>query len=274
MSEASATVLAIGAHPDDCDIEAAGLAALCVRAGHRVHFIAMTNGDAGHYEMGGAELARRRHAETQAAAAVLGLSYTVLDNHDGELEPALSNRREVIRLIREIRPDLVLTHRPNDYHPDHRYTAQLVVDAAYMVAVPGVVPLTPHLPANPVFAYFSDRFLHPYPLRPDLVVDIDDVLDRKLEMIHQHTSQVYEWLPFNQGQLAEVPAGDDERRAWLRDRYAPEYAALADTYRERLIDLYGAERGARVRHAEAFEVSEYGAQLTPKARARLFPFLP
>jgi LmbE family N-acetylglucosaminyl deacetylase len=236
--------------------------------------VAATNGDAGHYEMGGAPLARRRRAEAQAAGAVIGIDYTVLDNHDGELEPSLANRRTFVRLIREIKPDLILTHRLNDYHPDHRYTAQLVQDAAYLVTVPGLAALTPHLAANPIILYMSDRFQRPYPFQPDVVVDIDDVLDLKLEMLHQHTSQVYEWLPFNSGHLEEVPSGDADRRTWLRERYGPRNIALADRYRHALINLYGETHGAQVRHAEAFEVSEYGAPLTPDAFQRLFPFVP
>ena len=267
------TVLVIGAHPDDCDIGAGGLAALCVRAGHRVRFVAMTNGDAGHHEMGGAPLARRRYAEAQAAAAVAGIEYTVLDNHDGELEPTLANRRTVIRLIRETAPDLVLTNRLNDYHPDHRYTAQLVQDAAYTVTVPGSVALTLHLATNPVFMYMSDTFKRPYPFQPDVAVDIDEVLDLKLEMLHRHTSQVYEWLPYNQGVLDTVPRGEEERRAWLRHAYAPRSVALAERYRDLLIALYGPQRGAQTRHAEAFEASEYGAPLTAEACARFFPFV-
>jgi LmbE family N-acetylglucosaminyl deacetylase len=270
--QAPITILAVGAHPDDCDLGAGGIAALYARAGHRVHFLAMTNGDAGHHEMGGAPLARRRLAEAQAAAGGIGIRYTVLDNHDGELEPNLANRRLMVRLIREIAPDLVLTHRPNDYHPDHRYTSLLVQDAAYMVTVPGVVAQTPHLSANPVICYMSDRFVRPYPFTPDVAVAIDEALDDKLEMLHQHTSQVYEWLPYNAGVLAEVPTGEEERRAWLRRTYAPRSADVADRYRDLLTALYGPERAREVRHAEAFEVSEYGAPLTHEARARLFPF--
>jgi len=264
------TILAIGAHPDDCDMLAGGLAALCARAGHDVHFVAATNGDAGHHEMGGAPLARRRLAEARAAAAVVGITYTVLDNHDGELQPTLDNRRAIVGLIRAIKPDLILTHRPNDYHPDHRYTAQLVQDAAYTVTVPGTVALTPHLATNPIFGYMSDCFRRPYPFAPDVAIDIDDVLDQKMSMLHQHTSQVYEWLPFNEERLAEVPATETERRAWLRARYAPDFVDVADRYRSLLTDLYGAEHGGRVRHAEAFEISEYGAPLTPEARRRIF----
>jgi len=264
------TLLAIGAHPDDCDLGAGGLAALYARAGHRVHFVAVTNGDAGHHEMGGAPLARRRRAEAEAAAAVIGIAYTVLDNHDGELEPSLPNRRALIRLIREIRPNLILTHRPNDYHPDHRYTSLLVQDAAYMVTVPGIVA-TPHLAANPVILYMSDSFQRPYPFAPDVVVSIDDVVGAKVDMLHQHTSQMYEWLPYNTGRARDVPAGDEERRAWLRARYAPRFAEIADRYRAVLMTLHGPEHSASVQYAEAFEVSEYGASPSRDELLRLFP---
>jgi LmbE family N-acetylglucosaminyl deacetylase len=269
-SEKPLTLLAIGAHPDDCDLGAGGLAALYARAGHRVHFVAVANGDAGHHEIGGAPLARRRFAEAQVAAAVAGVRYTVLDNHDGEIEPSLANRRMVIRLIRETNPDLILTHRPNDYHPDHRYTSLLVQDAAYLVTVPGIVALTPHLSRNPVICYMSDRFTRPYPFSPDVAVPIDEVLETKLEMLHQHTSQVYEWLPYNAGRLAEVPEGEDDRRVWLKTTYAPRWQEIADRYRDLLIRLYGPDIAGQVHHAEAFEASEYGSPLTEEARARLF----
>lgn len=274
QAQAQLRILAIGAHPDDCDIGAGGVAALYARRGHEVHFVAMTNGDAGHQSMAGAPLARRRQAEAQAAAAVIGIQYLVLDNHDGELEPSLANRRTVIRVIRDIRPDLILTHRLNDYHPDHRYTAQLVQDAAYMVAVPNVVGLSQRLPANPVICYMSDTFLRPYPFTPDVVIAIDDVLDVKMQMLQQHASQFYEWLPFIDGSLAEVPAGEAERLVWLREVWAPRNEAIANRHRTILRAQYGPERAAQIRYAEAFEVSEYGAPLTPEVRQRLWPFLP
>ncbi len=265
------TLLAIGAHPDDCELGAGGLAALYARAGHRVHFVAVTNGDAGHHELAGAPLARRRRAEAEAAAAVIGIAYTVLDNHDGELEPSLPNRRAIIRLIREVRPDLVLTHRPNDYHPDHRYTSLLVQDAAYMVTVPGIVAAAPHLAADPVILYMSDSFQRPYPFAPDVIVPIDDVLDAKLDMLHQHASQMYEWLPYNTGRARDVPLGDVERRAWLHARYAPRFTEIADRYRALLTTFYGPAQGDSVRYAEAFELSEYGASSPRDELARLFP---
>jgi len=265
-------ILVFGAHPDDCDIKAGGVAAKYIQQGHYVRFVSMTNGDAGHHEMGGVELARRRRAEAEAAGRVIGVEYQVLDNHDGELMPTLENRRQVIRIIREVQPDLIMTPRPNDYHPDHRYTSQLVQDAAYMVTVPNVVALTEHLPRNPVIVYVSDHFQKPYPFTPDVAVGIDDVIELKLEMLHCHTSQMYEWLPFNAGVLHEVPLADRERRAWLAERRLPAFRAIADRYRDLLIKLYGEERGRRIQYAEAFEACEYGSPLTPEKIPVLFPF--
>src|SRR5262245_31610505 len=178
MAEPPLRLLIIGAHPDDADFHAGGTAALYRAAGHVVKMVSMTNGDAGHQTLRGQPLAQRRRAEAAAAGAVIGARYGVLDNHDGELLPTLDNRFQVIRLIRTFRPDLVLTHRPNDYHPDHRYTSQLVQDAAYMVTVPAIVPETPHLPANPVIAYLPDDFQKPYPFQPAVVVDTGPVIER------------------------------------------------------------------------------------------------
>lgn len=266
-------ILVFGAHPDDCDSKAGGSAALWARAGHRVRFVSLTNGDAGHHEIGGVELARRRREETQAAAAVIGIEYVVLDNHDAELMPTLENRRQVIRQMREFRPDLVLGPRPWDYHPDHRYTGMLVQDAAYVVTVPNVDALTPHLETNPYIMYMADGFQKPYPFTPDIAIAIDETVEQKLEMLHRHTSQMYEWLPYNGGVLHEVPPANDEaaRRRWLWERRLPGYAAVADRYRNLLVRWYGPERGRQVRYAEAFEACEYGARLDEQALRRLFP---
>jgi LmbE family N-acetylglucosaminyl deacetylase len=222
--------------------------------------------------MGGGILARRRHEEAQRAAEVAGIEYEVLDIHNGQLLPTLENRWQVVRIIRAFSPDLVLTHRPNDYHPDHRYTSQLVQDAAYTVTIPNVAALASHLMRNPVMAYVSDRFQRPYPFTPDVVVGIDDVIESKLDMLHCHESQMYEWLPYNQGIGDQVPDTDHERRKWLEEWRAPAFAAVADRYRGLLQELYGPERGARIRYAEAFEVCEYGRALSREGIPALFPF--
>jgi LmbE family N-acetylglucosaminyl deacetylase len=263
-------VIAFGAHPDDCDIRAGGTAARFAALGHAVKFVAVTNGDAGHQSEGGGALARRRRAEAQESGRRLGVTYEVLDNHDGELVPSLDVRHQIIRRIREWKADVVLAPRPNDYHPDHRYTGILVQDAAYMVVVPNVCPDTPALRRNPVFLYFQDGFQKPSPFRPDVAIDIDSVFDKKVGALDAHVSQVYEWLPWVDGRLDQVPREAAARREWLASRYE---TAPAAAVRQALEKWYGPARAAAIRHAEAFEVCEYGSRPTEEDLRRLFPML-
>ena len=271
MSGKNLRILVFGAHPDDCDVKAGGIAIKYATLGHEVRFVSVTNGDAGHHEIGGVELARRRRAEAEAAGAVAGIEYHVMDNHDGELVPSLENRKKVIRMIRSYTPDLILTHRPNDYHPDHRYTAMLVQDSAYMVTVPNICTDTPALSHNPVIAYLSDNFQKPAPFAPDVAVDIDDVVDKKIDMLHCHTSQMCEWLRSNGGTPHEVPQSPQERRKWLEHRLA-RFETVANLYRGLLVGRYGEARGCRVKYAEAFEACEYGSSLTKEKISVIFPF--
>lgn len=266
------SILIFGAHPDDCEFTAAGTAALWAARGDRVCFVSVTNGDAGHHEMGGGRLAQRRHTEALAAAAVIGIEYVIMDNHDGELLPTLAVRHQIIDLIRTFKPDLILSPRPNDYHPDHRYTAQVIQDAAYMVTVPNVRAGVENLMYNPIIAYVSDTFQKPYPFSPSVVVDINSTVEQKIDMLACHVSQVYEWLPWNGGYLHEVPARADERRAWLRARLDGRMRRDADRYRNLLIAHYGNPHGQNVTYAEAFEGCEYGAPLDALAIQRFFKF--
>jgi len=262
-------IIAFGAHPDDCDQRAGGTGALWAAQGHQVKFVAVTNGDAGHQTEGGGALARRRRAEAQEAARRLGIAeYETLDNHDGQLVPSVDVREQVIRRIRQWHADIVLAPRPNDYHPDHRYTGVLVQDAAYMVVVPNITPDTPPLRKNPVFLYFEDRFQRPNPFRPDVAVSIDEVFEAKLRALDAHVSQVYEWLPWVAGDLGHVPADPSARLEWLRGRVTaqPMTAAVRDALRRR----YGAKADS-IRSAEAFELCEYGRQVSPDELSRLFP---
>jgi N-acetylglucosamine malate deacetylase 1 len=171
-------IICFGAHPDDCELQAGGTAALWAAAGHHVKFVSVTNGDIGHWREAGGPLARRRKAEVEAAAKVIGITTEVLDIHDGELLPTLENRRTITRLIREWRADIIMSHRPNDYHPDHRYTGVLVQDTAYMVAVPYFCPDVPPLKSNPVFLFYPVSFQKPQPFRPDIAVSIDSVMEK------------------------------------------------------------------------------------------------
>jgi LmbE family N-acetylglucosaminyl deacetylase len=265
-------VLVIGAHPDDCDIKAGGIAALYTQKGHVVKFVSVTNGDAGHHEMGGGPLAQRRNAEAQAAAEIIGIEYELLDIHDGELMPTLENRFQIIRTIRDFRPDLIMTHRPNDYHPDHRYTSMLVQDAAYMVTVPNICALTPHLERNPVIVYLSDGFKKPNPFEPNVAIGIDAVVEKKIDMLHCHVSQFYEWLPYNSGTLNSVPDTAEGRRNWLAERLRKRFSTIAENNRSLLTNFYGVKEGLDMQYVETFESCEYGSSLTSENLPVLFPF--
>lgn len=270
-AQPKARVIAIGAHPDDCDLGAGGTAAKLADLGHAVKFVSVTNGDAGHQSEGGGALARRRRAEAQEAGRRLGVEYEVLDNHDGELLPTLPVREQIIRRIRDWKADVVISPRPNDYHPDHRYTGILVQDAAYMVVVPNICPDTPPLRRNPVFLYFQDRFERPNPFRPDIAIDIDDVYEKKVDAMDAHVSQFYEWLPWVDGRLDQVPKEPAARRAWLAAQV--QRRGMTPAIRTSLEKWYGAGRAAGVRHAEAFEICEYGRRPPDGEIRELFPML-
>jgi LmbE family N-acetylglucosaminyl deacetylase len=263
-------VLCFGAHPDDCEVKIGGTAALWAARGHLVRFTSVTNGETGHHQRFGAELAARRAAEARAAAEVLGVESRVLPTPSGALVPSVERRREIIVEIREFRPDLIITHRPNDYHPDHRYTSQLVQDAAYLVTVPGNTPEVPALRRNPVIAYCEDTFMKPLPFAADVVVNIDPTIEKKMDALHQHTSQMYEWIPWNGRIEDQVPEGEAERRAWLAEWRCPRFRKVADRFREKLLERYGDDVGGKVVHAEAFEGCEYGSPLDAEAIGRLF----
>jgi LmbE family N-acetylglucosaminyl deacetylase len=260
--------LCIGAHPDDCEYRFAGTAVKLVAGGHALKFLSVTNGDAGHHEFGGGVLGRRRRAEAAEAARRLGVAWEVLDHHDGEYLATLENRLEIIRQIREWQADVVLSHRPNDYHPDHRSLGIAVQDSAYMVTVPNVCPGTPALRRNPLYLYLEDPFLKPNPFAPDVVVAIDDTWDRKVDSLDAHESQFYEWLPWLDGLLDQVPADRAARKQWLSQWLAE---LLKNDFRDALARRYGRERAERVRYCEAFEVCEYGRQPSAEELETLFP---
>lgn len=241
--------------------------------GHHVKLVSVTNGDIGHWREAGGPLALRRKAEVEAASRILGSTVEVLDNHDGELMPTLENRRAIIRLIREWKADLVIAPRPNDYHPDHRYTAILVQDAAYMVTVPFICPDTPPLKNNPVFMYYTDRFQKPNPSAPDIIVSIDGVMEKKLDALAVMESQFLEGGANGHEGLMPKNAEERKRRvAEVRSAHAARNTAIADRFRSLLVEWYGAERARGVRYAEAFEICEYGRRPDKSEMKRLFPF--
>lgn len=241
------------------------------RRGGVVKFVSLTNGDAGHHLQAGPALAERRRKEAEAAAAVIGATAEVWQHHDGCLQPTLELRGQVIREIRRFQPDLVLTHRTNDYHPDHRAVGMVVQDACYMVTVPAIEAGTAVLSRDPIVAYLPDRFTKPAPLAADVVMDVGGYVPTIVDMLCRHESQFFEWLPFNQGVAEQVPAAGAARRAWLNNGYCARLRPQADRYRRELIARYGEVHGRQVEFAEVFEISEYAAPLDAKSRERLFP---
>ena len=263
-------IIMIGAHPDDCDIKSGGTAALFVAMGHHVKFVSVTNGDAGHQSEGGGMLAKRRIAETKEVAKRLGVSYDVLDNHDGELLPTLEIRLQIIRKIREWKADVVIAPRSNDYHPDHRYTGILVQDAAFMVGVPNIAPDTPPLRKNPVFLYFQDNFKKPNPFQADIAVDITSVIAKKLDGLDAHQSQFFEWLPWIGNYEAEIPKDKAKQREYLLSKRVTK---VNPEVKKALEKWYGKEKAEQINYAEAFEICEYGSIPTEAEIRRLFPML-
>jgi len=270
-------IIVFGAHPDDCEGRAGGVASMWAAQGHHVKFVSTTNGDIGHAEMAGGPLARRRIKETKETAKILGIDESVvLDNHDGELMPTLENRKVLVRLIREWKADIVMGHRPNDYHPDHRYTGVLMQDAAFMVTVAHFCPDVQQLAKNPVFLYLSDNFQKPNPFEPDIAVAIDEVFEKKTDALWTMESQVESlWTTGNFEKIVPVPkepAARERRKQEVQRRFGRRDESTAKKYREKLIELYGKEKGKKVRYAEAFEVCEYGRQPSIKELKQLFPF--
>lgn len=271
VEETKLNIIVIGAHPDDADNKFGGTAALFAEMGHNVKFVSVTNGDAGHFNKGGGHLAKIRIAEAKEAAKKLGIKeYTVLDNHDGELLPTLDVRHQLIREIRNWDADVVLSPRPADYHPDHRYTGVLVQDAAYLVIVPNVTPDTPPLEKNPVFLYLEDHFKKPYPFQPDIAIDITSTFNKKIEALSAHESQMFEWLPWTSNKLEEVPKGAEERRNYMSENWS---GSITPDERAALNKWYGENKGETIKYAESFEIAEYGSQPTEEEIKRLFPML-
>jgi len=270
-------IICFGAHPDDAEYKSGGTAALWASQGHRVKLVSVTNGDIGHWQMAGGPLAKRRTAESALVAVRLGVESQVLDIHDGELLPTLENRRIITRIIRDWNADVVVSHRPWDYHPDHRYVGVLVQDAAFMVTVPFFCPDTPHLTTNPVFLYSSDRFKKPYPFEADIAVSIDSVFEKKIDALMALESQIFEGgANGSEEKMLDIPpVGQPEaRREYLRQRWIRYAGGDADRYRSTLIKWYGEEQGHKVRFAEAWEICEYGRQPSEAEIRKLFPFFP
>ncbi len=253
----------IGAHPDDPDICFGATAMKLVAKGHKVKFVALCNGDAGHYAMTREALAARRFGESRAAAKFIGVcEYEVFETHDCCVQADLATRERLIRLLRRFQPDVVVSHWLYDYHADHRATAQVVQDAAYLLNVPLYCEDTPIPPTYPVFAYNWHPFTDPRPFRPDAAIEFDSLYDEMCHVLDIHASQFHEWLPWSEG-MRDYDASKltwEEKRNHL-DRWLRRFRVAADGARDLLIDVYG-DDGRTVRYAQTFEQTQYGRQVS------------
>src|SRR5690349_13512230 len=266
-------IIIFGAHPDDAEYRGAGVAMKWAKQGHHVKLVSATNGDIGHWQMAGGPLAQRRKKEALEVGRRLCVTTEVLDVHDGEILPTLENRRMITRLIREWNADIVISPRPNDYHPDHRYTSVLVQDSAYMVTVPFFAPDVPFLKKNPLFLYTSDRFQRPNPFRADVAIGIDDVIEPTLDALLVMESQIHEGGA--NGYAGLYPAdgpGRQQRQAQVRKRLAGRYAGNAERFRETLVKFYGQDRASKIHYAQAYEICEYGSRPADAELKTMFPF--
>ncbi len=273
--------LMIGAHQDDNEFRCGGITPKLKALGHDVRFLSLCNGSGGHHIMTPEETVARRAGESAQVAELLGIQYDVwTDMNDCSLEPTLENRRRLIRYIRNYNPDVIITHRANDYHADHRAAGILVQDASYMLIVPHECPDTPAMTDTPLILYYEDRFTNP-DFELALIVPTDDVHDIKLKIADINVSQVYEWLPYTNHE--EVPEGKEERFEWLkgidltedttdeevmaaRRGYAVRNAKTAARFRKELIEIYGEEKGRKIKTAEAFAHCPYGAPLSDEIK--------
>ena len=279
-------VLMIGAHQDDNEFRCGGLAVKLVRKGHEVRFLSLCNGSGGHHILTPEETVATRAKESAAVAKLLGVTYDVWDIEDCSIVPDLETRRRLIRYIRKYSPDVIITHRPNDYHADHRAAGVLMQDASYLLIVPHECPDVPAMRKTPVMLYNEDAFKNPE-FCPDVIVDITDVVDIKLQMADLNVCQVYEWLPYTKG--LTVPEGKEERFEFLKGMnvtmdttdeevlavkhgYAVRFARTAARFRKQILERFGEEKGWKVRFAEAYELCPYGGALTEEIQKEIFTF--
>ena len=264
-------IIAFGAHPDDAELKFAGTAALLAAQGHKVKLVALTNGDVGHFAQAGPPLAQRRKAEVEACHRKIGVESAVLDIHDGELMPDLETRKKVADLIREWQADIVLSHRPWDYHADHRAAGKLAEDAAVVVVAPFFSPYTPATPRNQIFLFYSDPFLKPYAFDPIIAIGIDEVAEKKWDCIASMPSQFGDADSWQARTRPNVPADEAARKTFLIEGVKQRSADVANQYRGLLVKLYGEQKGQAVRYAEAFELNQYSSAASVEELKKLFP---
>ncbi|ULB34895.1 MULTISPECIES: PIG-L deacetylase family protein [Proteiniphilum] len=273
MKNKEKRVIVICAHPDDAELTTGGTGILLSRSGYKVKLVSLTNGNKGHHEGTKNEIAIRRYNETQEVKKRMNCEYEILNNEDGELEANLKNRMEVIRLIREWKADIVITHPSYDYHPDHRNTSLLVQDAAFLVNVPKILPEVPALTESPLFLYTRGRYADRQKPNPDIVVDITPVVREKAYIIDAHASQIYEWLPWINRSNKIIPDTQEEKIEYILKEYVLKRGEIKEKDRPVVEKWYGS-KAKEVKTIEAFEICEFGRSVDDREIRELFPMFP
>jgi LmbE family N-acetylglucosaminyl deacetylase len=205
MLQGVAVYLVVAAHPDDPDFGVAGTAARLEKDGHEVHYLVLTSGDAGSEDptIPPVELMRLREAEQEAAGRILGLSGVhFLRYPDGELQPTLELRKQVVRVMRRLRVDVVICQDPRTLtdedstylnHPDHRAAGQVALDAAFPAA--GNPSAFRDLLADGLKAHkVKEVWLFFTPgEHANHFVDITETIDQKIDALAAHVSQIGDW---------------------------------------------------------------------------------
>ena len=270
MKNKEKRVIVICAHPDDAELTTGGTGILLSRSGYKVKLVSLTNGNKGHHKGTKNEIAIRRYNETQEVKKRMNCEYEILNNEDGELEANLKNRMEVIRLIREWKADIVITHPSYDYHPDHRNTSLLVQDAAFLVNVPKILPEVPALTESPLFLYTRGRYADRQKPNPDIVVDITPVVREKAYIIDAHASQIYEWLPWINRSNKIIPDTQEEKIEYILKEYVLTRGEIKEKDRPVVEKWYG-NKAKEVKTIEAFEICEFGRAVNDQDIRELFP---
>ncbi|NWF85077.1 MAG: PIG-L family deacetylase [Bryobacteraceae bacterium] len=218
--EAMKRILFVHAHPDDAEFLASGTLAMLARAGHEVIIATMTSGDCGSVQYGPDEIARIRKGEAERAAAVIGARHEWLGFSDLAIFVDDRSRREVTAALRRLRPDIVMTASPVDYHCDHEATSKLVTDACFGCSAPNyaapggwaAMEAIPHLYyCDPAEGIDRDG----RQILPEFVVDVGSWMDVKRRMLEEHASQRH-WLAQQHGMDDYI----ETMVAWCRSRGA------------------------------------------------------
>jgi LmbE family N-acetylglucosaminyl deacetylase len=184
-------ILAVGAHPDDIETCCAGTLAKYIKQGSEVSIAVASDGSAGHMTISPTELSDIRHAEAEQAAKMIGADFYWLGLADGMLFEDINTRFLFVELIRKSKPDIILTHNPNDYHPDHKAVSRILFDASFLSGLPNIKTDSLFHPGVQPLYYFDTA--GGVNFNPTEFVDITDTYKIKLKMLSCHVSQI-KWV--------------------------------------------------------------------------------